>query len=174
MENFDIDAALDFIERLCERHKEINHNAGGKKCFARGEETIEIVRKNAGKVIVAVVSIDGHRIGEKDDQQLRREIVLRIAVYGEKGLGADDAKRGARKKAEEIMFDMWKEMERQQEVDLDEDNDCSIMRYLEPEAMAFEEIEDTPWLINHYGWDLTIPFKVFMPAHNAAKWKDGN
>ena len=166
---FDIDDCLDYIEGLCRDHVEINHSVTNR-CFARGEEHIEAVRKNAGKIVVVVVSIDGRRHGIKDDQQLRREVVLRVAAYADAGVGVTDAKKRARKKAEEIMFDIWNKMEHQQELDLDGEEACSIMRFLEPEAMSFEEIE-APWLINHYGWDLTIPFKVYMPQYNAEKWR---
>ena len=168
---FDIDQIQDYIQSLCHRHKEIKHDVDGIKSFARfqSEEEMTSLRNNAGKNVVVVAAINGRRVGDKDERTLHREMILRIVSYAENNT-AEEIK-AALKTAEEIMFDLITEMEHQQEKDMDEDV-CGIMDKLQPENFSWEEVEDQPWLINHYGWDLTVPFKVYMPAHNAAKWEE--
>lgn len=171
MYQFDINKIQDYLEGLSQRNKDVQHNVLGNKSFARFEsgEAVAEIRKNAGKNIVVVASISGQRVGEKDDRILQREVVLRFAVFADKNIDATDGKKTALQKSEEIMFDFMTEMERQQEYDLDNDI-CSVMHGLQPQNFAWQEIEEQPWLINHYGWDLTVPFKVYMPKHNTAKW----
>jgi hypothetical protein len=54
----------------------------------------------------------------------------------------------------------------------DNDNDvCGAWQYLEPENINCEEIEDQPWFLNHYGFDLMLPFKTLAPAYNADNWR---
>jgi hypothetical protein len=169
---FDIDKIQDYIEQLCTRNKDVQHNQNGIKSFARfqSNEQVNELKKAAGKNIVVVGGIGGHRVGERDEKKLQREMILRFAVYAEKSGDVEGAKKDAIRKAEEIMLDFMTEMERQQENDFDNDDSCSIMHFLQPENFFWEEIEDQPWLLNHYGWDLTVPFKVYMPSHNPDKW----
>jgi hypothetical protein len=169
---FDIDKVQDYIESVAERNKNVGHNVNGVRSFARyhsDDQMIEI-KKNAGKNIVVVVDTGGHRVGHKDDRMLQRELVLRFACYAEKNGDVAAAKKAAITKAEEIMFDFMTEMELQQESDLDQDIPCGVMHYLQPENYSWQEITDQPWLLNHFGWDLTVPFRTYMPAHDAAKW----
>lgn len=166
---FDIDKIQDYVEQLCHRNVDLSHNVDGIKSFARfnSEEEMSALRSSAGKNVLVVASLSGRRVGDKDDKTLQREMVLRIVSYAENST-AEEIK-AALKKAEQIMFDIMTEMEKQQEQDLD-DNACGIMHYLQPENFDWDEVEDQPWLINHYGWDLVVPFKVFMPKHNPDKW----
>lgn len=167
---FDIDKIQDFIEALCTSNTDVAHNVNGNKSFARFESDAQIneIKKAAGKNIVVVADINGRRVGDKDDRKLRREVVLRFAVYAVNN--TEDAKKAAEKLSEEIMFDFMTRMEKQQEDDLDENIPCGVMHFLKPENFSWEKITDQPWLLNHYGWDLTVPFDVWMPAYNPAKW----
>ncbi len=169
---FNIDLVQDDVQRMCERHVEIRHNVDGIKSFARFQSGSQIseIKKNAGKTVVVVAAINGRRVGEKDDRMIQRDMILRIAVYAEKDGNVEDAKKIAIQKSEEIMLDLVTQMEKSQEDDTDGDVACSMWRFLRPEEFSWEEIEDQPWLINHYGWDLTVPFRVYMPNYNADKW----
>ncbi len=169
---FDIDEIQDYIKQLCIRHTDVQHGLNGQQSFARFhlEEEVNALRNSAGKCIVVVGNITGRRSGHRDDKTLQREITLRFAVYADMNGEIDAARNAAMRKAEEVMFDFMAEMEKKQEADFDEDTQCGLMNHLQSEGFNWEEIEDQPWLVHHYGWDLTIPFKVYMPAHNAAKW----
>lgn len=170
--SFDIEIVQDYLEQLCSRHTAIGHSVT-KRCFARfgsGEHIAEIKRA-AGKVCVVVADISGRRTGHKDDQMFARQIVMRIAVYAETKGDAAAARAAAIKLADGITMDFMLRMEKQQEDDL-EANEFGPMHFLRPEEFTWEPIEDEPWLLNHYGNDLTIPFHHYMPAYDAGKWND--
>lgn len=166
---FDIEQIQNYMSGLCTRHMELKHDVDGIKSYARfqSDEEMTALRNNAGKNIVVVASVTGRRVGHKDDKTLQREITLRIASYAENS--SSDAIQLAVKTAEHIMLDFITEMERQQDADNDRDV-CGILKFLRPELITWEPVEDQPWLINHYGWDVTFPFKVFMPKHDPTKW----
>lgn len=166
---FDIDQIQNYVEDLCHRNKVIQHGVDGIVSFARfqSEEEVTALRNSASENIVVVAAIRARRVGDRDDKMLQREMVLRVMNWA-KNNTADEIK-AAIKKAELMVFDIMTEMELQQEKDMDADV-CGVMDKLQPENFAWEEVEDQPWLINHYGWDLTIPFKVYMPKHKPENW----
>lgn len=165
--NFNIETVQDFLEQLCREHALVQHEANGQRCFVRyqSQEHLGDVKNKGGKHLVLVIGFNGRRVGDKDDQRLRRDVVLRFAVYADKATDVNTARQTALNTAEEIMLDFVSRMEQEQQED-----DCGIMKDLEAEKISWEEIEDQPWLLNHYGWDLVIPFKSYMPAYDAAKW----
>lgn len=169
--SFDIEQIQDYVRELCNRHKEINHDVDGIKSFARfhSDEEMTALRNNAGPNVVVVAGIRGKRTGEKDDRMLQRVMVLRIVSYAQNS--TDEEVRAALKLSEQLVLDFITEMEKKQEDDADADV-CGIMQYLQPEYFSWEEVEDQPWLINHYGWDLEVPFKLFMPKRDPNKWTD--
>lgn len=167
---FDIEQLQQYIEKLCAFHKEIKHGST-RRGFAwyQSMDHINDIKKAATKNIVVVAHMDGRRFGHKDDKMYAREIVLRFASYAPKNLEVSAAKKEAEATAERIMYDFMTRMEKQQEDDLDADA-YGPMHFLRPESFSWEPIEDQPWLINHYGFDLTIPFHHYMPAHNEGQW----
>ena len=168
---FDIDKCQDYIETLSNRHKDVNHNVDGIKAFARNHSDSEMtdLKNFPGKNVVVIHTISGHRVGDRDDKAVQREMWIRFASYADNS--TEDEIKAAQKRAEAIMFDFIGEMERKQEADLDADEDCGIMHYLRPEEFHWEEIEDEPWLLNHYGYDLLVPFRMNMPAFDQSKWR---
>jgi hypothetical protein len=173
--NFDIEKVQDDVQSMCERHVEIAHNVNGRKTFARfmSYEEVTEIKNKAADIVVVVVSFNGKRVGNKDDRMIQHEMVLRIVKFAPTIGTVIDERNKAIKKAEEIMFDLWTEMEKREEDDIDTlDGECSFWRFLRPEEMNYEEIEDAPWLINHYGVDLHVIFRTSMPKHNAEKWID--
>lgn len=167
---FDIDEQQNYVKTLCERNTDLNHNVDGNKSFARlkSDEEVTELRNSAGKNIVVVAAIRVKRVGAKEDYSLQVEMVLRVVSYAENI--TPDETGAARKRAWVIVLDLVTEMERQQEYDMDHDV-CGIMDKLQPEKFEWEEVEDEPWLVQHYGYDLTVPFKMFMPKHNPKKWR---
>lgn len=169
---FNIDGIQNYFESLAIAHVDVEHNRNGIKSFARLQSDAQIndIKKTAGKNIVVIVDITGKRIGDEDDKKLRREMIIRFSVYAEKNMNADESKTMALQKAENIMFDFMTAMEKTHDDDLEAGVDCGIMHFLKPENFSWQEIPSQPWLINHYGWDLTVPFEVYMPEYNADKW----
>jgi len=168
--DFDIEQIQDFLEGLSTKHKQVLHS-NEQRCFVRFQsaEHMTEVKNRGGKNLVIVAAIGGRRVGHKDDRQIRREMVIRFACLAEKNTDPVAAKRQALASAEKIMMDFFTKMERQQEEDLDQDN-YGVMHYLDPENVSWEEIEDQPWFINHYGWDLIVPFRTFMPGYDEDSW----
>lgn len=170
MTTFDLEKIQDYVKDLCHRHVDIKHDVDGLKSFARfhSDEEMSTLKNNAGPNIVVVAAINGRRVGDKDDRMLQREMILRIVSYAQNSTSEEI--ECALKKAEAIMFDLMTEMEKKQEDDIDGDATCGMMRYLRPEDFKWDPVEDQPWLINHYGYDLIVPFRVFMPKYDPAKW----
>lgn len=111
---FDIDSIQDFFEQLATSNADVKHNVNGNKSFARFESDAQVneIRKAAGKNIVVVADTSGQRVGDKDDRKLRRELLLRFAVFSPDS--KEESKKAAVKKAEEIMFDFMTAMEKRQ------------------------------------------------------------
>lgn len=170
--DFDIEKIQDEVQSMCETHVEIAHNVNGRKTFARFESNDQVndIKKSAGDIAVVVASVTARRVGQKDDRSLQREMILRIVKFAASTGNVTASKNQAIKKAEEILFDLWTKMEKKQEDDIDNDIACSLWRFLRCEDMFFEEVEDQPWLINHYGYDLHVIFRTPMPSYNPDKW----
>ena len=50
------------------------------------------------------------------------------------------------------------------------DDDCGPLGNVEFESMSWAEIDEPVYLENHYGWDLSFPFKSTQPGYDADKW----
>jgi len=170
--DFDIDEIQDYLEGLCTRHKEIRHSSA-KRSFARfqSNDHVNEIKKAASKICVIVGDIANNRVGHKDDLMVSRQITIRIAVYAELKGDATREKARAMQTAERITMDMITRMEKQQDDDLENDV-YGPMHFLRPEEFSWEPIEDQPWLLNHYGYDVSIPFRHYTPAYDATKWDD--
>ncbi|MFL5788637.1 MAG: hypothetical protein ACJ748_11335 [Flavisolibacter sp.] len=164
--NIFLDEMQDYLEDLCTKHIDIQHNTDGKRCFARfqSEEHIEEIEQSGGLNIVVIANYYGQRIGEIDEKKIRQVIKIRFASTA---TGANDrttAINNAVKKAESIMFDFMTKLQN----DFEED-DCGLLRFVDFEKMSWDAFEGD-WLASFYGFDLEVPFKSYMPAYDAAKW----
>jgi hypothetical protein len=169
--NINISKIQDYIEGLCVAHKLVAHTVEGKRCFARldSNEHVMEIKREAGVNIVVVVDLSGRRIGDKEDYLQRKEITLRFACLADSELPVDTARNEAIDRAEKIMFDFVRRMELQQESD-DDAGTCGPMQFFMPEAISWVPIEDQPWLLQHFGWDLVVPFKFRLPNYNEDDW----
>ena len=50
------------------------------------------------------------------------------------------------------------------------EDDCGPLGNFEFENMSWSEIDEPIYLENHYGWDLSLPFRSTQPAYDADKW----
>lgn len=177
MSDYFIDEIQDYLEVLCEDHKQVNHNMLDTednkpfRSFARFEshEHISQLTNKAGKCVVIMVDCFGQRILHQDDDRVRQTLVIRFAVYKQSGEGNEtNSINEAIKKAMRIMFDFLNRIQ----------NDAAVMceevRDLEPDLATWDKIEDQPWLDSYYGWDLTIPYRGFMPAYDPTQWRSDN
>lgn len=138
------------------------------KAFVRlwSREDMEAIKVNASANIVIVTSFRGKAFGWYEEKKMQQFIGLRFSSYA----NADDgimAIDNALNKSMEIMEDFITRMQH----DFEED-DCSWLKWVDFENISWDEIPEQPWLQNHYGWDLIIPFKTYLPAYNAAKWSE--
>lgn len=172
--DFDIDVYQDYLEGLSVRNKLVAHTKvtancpSGQRTFARfeSEEHISQIKNNGGEKIVVVADYYGQRIGDPDDKRLQLNSVLRFAVKKQSGTGDEtDAINEAVRIAEKIMFQFLNMME----VDLAAG--CNALEGLQPEKITWNRIEEQPWLDDYYGWDLTVPFLSYMPAHDDEDWE---
>ncbi|RYD85580.1 MAG: hypothetical protein EOP84_02065 [Verrucomicrobiaceae bacterium] len=143
---------------------------------------IEEIKRSGPPNIVCVVSAGGRRVGEKDDYTVRRELVLRFASFAPATGDQELHKQQAINRSEKILMDFANRIERLYDEFFDgqlgdDDLDCdNIAQYLEPDKISWREIEDQhiqPWLVNHYGWDLSIPIKAPMQQYDPAVWFGG-
>jgi hypothetical protein len=174
-EAFYIDEFQDYLEDLCVKNKEILHTAAtevapaGQRTFSRfeSEEHINAITNCQGKNIVVVADYFGQRIGEVEGYQMRNTVSIYFAVKRESGSNDNtDEINSAIKKAEEIMFQFIKRLEK------DFDEGCNALEFLEPERMSWTKIENQPWLDNYYGWDLSLSFKSYMPDFDPDDWEE--
>lgn len=166
MAEYYVDEFQTYLEGLCEKHVDVQHNVGGIRTFARlmSDEEVNELTNHAGKNIVVVAAFYGRAHGHPDDQQLRQFVQLRFASFAERSttVGINEAL----KKSFRIMWDFITRMKH----DIKTDDGCGEMNGLEFENLSWDEIPGQPWLENHFGWDLTIPFKSYQPQYDAAQW----
>jgi len=161
-----LDEIQNYFEELCRNHKDLLHQDNGNRAFARlnTDDHITQIKKKATQNIIVVAAINGQRIGDVDDQQMRWGLSLifasRAVTSGNLGSAIDVANNTSA----EIMFDFISKMQ------LDMMEDCGIQN-LEVEKISWDDIEG-PWLDFYYGWMLFVPFKADMPLYNEAKWNN--
>lgn len=164
MADYYIDEFQNYLEQLCTQNKLVGHGAGGKKSFARfqSDEEMNELARNAGKNIVVVANFFGRSTGSADEQAMRHYATLRFACHS-----ANTNTTGINAAIIRAWDIMWQFVARMRK-DMQED-DCP------PAELAFHDMNwdpiDGPWLENHYGWDLTLPFKSYQPAYDAADWQ---
>lgn len=165
MADFTIDTLQDYLEALCVANTDLQHTVAGKRSFARfqSDEEIQQLATKAGRNILCVTRYHGRAIGHADEQSSRQFVGLRFSCKATSM--STDAINVALDKAQEIMWDFIAKFRK----DVKEDS-CHALRGIELQNISWDEIPDQPWLENHYGWDITIPFVSYQPQYNAAKW----
>jgi hypothetical protein len=156
-----------YLQTLCELHTDVAHNVNGQKAFARmfSNEEMDALANNAGINIVVVASFFGRAIGSPDEQLMQQYASIRFAsnaaATGAAGINT------AMAKAWQIMWDFIARLRNDARADAD---DCGELQNLDIAGISWDEIPDAPFLENHYGWELTLPFKSTQPQYNATKW----
>lgn len=155
----------DKIAAYCAIHKELNDGMENK-AFARlwSREQLDSIRTNASPNIVVVTSFRGRSFGGYDEKKMQQFIGLRFSCYAQPDDG-ESATEMALDKSYSIMLDFLVRMQKDYEED-----DCSWLKFVDFENISWDEIPEQPWLINHYGWDMILPFKTYLPAYDAARW----
>ena len=159
----------DYIEQLCREHVDVLHETNAKICFSRLRSRTEVTEiiNNAGENIVIMGRFNGRSVGDSQEQTFRQFVVLRFACYAINN-GVDDPSDGidnAIQKAQDIMFQFISRFRKDQK-----DDDCGPLRLVELQNISWDEIDEPIYLENHYGWDLTLQYKSYFPAYDAAKW----
>lgn len=158
----------DYLEELSRQHVDVQHEVDGKTAFVRLESHAQVsgLRTKAGANLVVVLGCPGRAAGAQDPDRIKRDLVLRFASYA---TGTDPvmARSAAVLLSESIMFDFIAKLRE----DYLLDPVCGPLKELDLNNLLFEEMEDQPWFVNHFGWDLVIPFRTWYPKYNAAKWQ---
>lgn len=166
MADFQFKNFEDYIEQLCREHADVQHELNGQICFSRLRSQTEIDQlvNNAGKNIVILGRFNGRAFGESQEAGMRQFAVLRFASYAAV-TGDASSIDDAIDTAWEIMMQFIAKFRK----DYKED-DCGPLGNFEFENMSWNEIDEAIYLENHYGWDLSLPFRSTQPAYDAAKW----
>lgn len=155
--------ASDYLSTLAEKHKALLHGNDNKAfCRYSDQSQFEALRMNASKNIVVVLSFFGNSDGDAEEACTKNTIVVRFSCYSKTVNSTEIIK--ASEKALEILLDFWSRMIK----DLSEDF-CAWLRNIFWEEIQIDEIQQ-PWLQNHYGWDMVIPFRSALPEYDADKW----
>ena len=168
MADFQFKDFEDYLEQLCREYVDVAHEVNGQVCFSRLRSRTEVnqIIGNAGKNIVILGRFSGRSVGEKDQKSMRQFAVIRFACFAENNGG--DISEGidtAIDTAWNIMMQFIARMREDYK-----DDDCGPLEGVEFQSMNWNEIDEPIYLENHYGWDLTLPFRSTQPAYNAAKW----
>lgn len=158
-----IKEASDYYQLLSEQHVDIAHSDTNRAfCRYQDMEQFNQLRSQAGKNIVLVKSFFGRAGGDYDDAEMLNTIVLTFSSYAKNVTSVEIVR------ASELSFRILMDFLTRMRQDFEED-DCTWLRWVKWGEIRFDEIEQ-PWLQNHYGWDLIIPYEATLPAYEAAKW----
>lgn len=166
MADFQFQNFEDYLEQLCREHTDVAHEVEGKVCFSRLRSQTEVteITNNAGENIVLLGRFNGRAFGDSQEAGMRQFAVIRFASYAEV-TGNTSSIDDAIDKAWNIMMQFIAKFR----MDYKED-DCGELGNVEFENMSWAEIDEPIYLENHYGWDLSLPFRSTQPAYDAAKW----
>lgn len=157
--------ASDYLQGLSELHVDILHsNSNVAFCRFMDQQQLSQLSISASKNIIIVGSFRGRAIGTYEDEAVKNVLQVRFSCYAKTVTSADIV--ATTEKSLCILLDFWRRLRH----DFDTD-DCLWMKGIEWENISFEDIEQ-PWLQNHYGWDLLIPYKTSLPEFNNQKWTD--
>ena len=168
MADFQFSDFEDYLEQLCREHVDVAHEVDGKVCFSRlrGRDEVTEIINNAGKNIVILGRFNGRAYGDSQEAGMRQFAVIRFASYAE--LNNGDISGGidiAIDTAWNIMMEFIARFRQDYK-----DDDCGPLGNVEFESMSWAEIDEPIYLENHYGWDLSFPFKSTQPGYDAGKW----
>lgn len=159
-----------YIKSLCSLHQDILHNDENNVAFVRfqSHDDLNQVTNQASPVIVIINRFYGKsQGGSMDDMAMKQFVQIRFAVQAipDPVINWSDVIAAAGDKAFKIMLDFISRFK--QDVYAD---DCGALRGIELENCSWSEIPDQPYLVAHYGWDLSLPFNSEFPEYNPDKW----
>lgn len=153
----------DYFQLLAAAHGEVKDSVINRAfCRYRDNEQFNQIRNNAAKNIVIIKSFFGKAVGEYDDFAVSNTLVISFSSYAKTVASKDIV--AASELSFEIMLDFWVKM-----LHDDEEDNCLWLKTVDWQNIQFDEIEQ-PWLQNHYGWELIIPYKTTLPAFDISKW----
>lgn len=168
MADFQFKDFEDYIEQLCRENVDVAHEVDDKVCFSRLRSRTEVLQiiNNAGANIVLLGRFNGRAVGQSEERGMRQFVVLRFASYAQNNDG--DISEGidnAIDTAWNVMMQFIARFRKDYK-----DDDCGPLAGFEFENMSWDEIDEPIYLENHYGWDLSLPFRSTQPAYDAARW----
>jgi len=157
----------DYVKQLCIEHVAVLHDDATNVAFIRVQtaEDLGSLRNTAAGTFIIIDSFIGRAKGAFEENRLREEIGIlflkRAATAAGDPFGVIET---AQEDALELLLDFYARMKQ----DLDDD-DCGPLKGLDATQMTFDLV-DGPVQEYHYGWLLTIPLDVKMPAYDGDKW----
>jgi hypothetical protein len=157
--------ASDYLQALSVLHVDILHSSNNVAfCRFQDQSQFSQLTLNASRNVVIVGGFRGKAAGGFDEEAVKNVLTVRFSCYAKTVSSADIV--AASEKALAILLQYWRRMMKDYNAD-----DCLWMKGIEWENISFDEI-DQPWLVNHYGWDLIIPYKTNLPEFDENKWTD--
>jgi hypothetical protein len=166
-----IDSFQDYLETLCINHKRVAHDPapGGTKSFIRfhAPDDLNQVPNNPGTTLVIVTRYYGKAIGTMDESAMRQWVQIRFCTYAATPTDGDftGSISTAQDTAFTVMLDFITRMLHDFRID-----DCGPLKGIELDQCNWDELPEQPFLENHFGWDLTIPFRSYFPPYNPGAW----
>ena len=160
----------DYFQGLAVKHTDVLDGAGSppRRSFFRlqSSEQIDNLPNNIGPFLILVTQFNGRAVGEFDSNKMQQNVQVRFAKkYDIPADGDMDAAiEAAMGNSYLVMMDFISRMKK----DFTDDS-CGWLRFVDFQSLSWFEF-DGPWLENHYGWDINIPFIADMPDYNSGKW----
>lgn len=166
MADFQFSDFEDYLEQLCREHTDVAHEVNGMHCFSRlrSNDEVNAIINNPGANIVLLGRFNGRAAGESQEAGMKQFAVIRFASYAEV-TGNSSSIDAAIDTAWNIMMQFIARFRKDYY-----DDDCGPLGNVEFENMSWTEIDEPIYLENHYGWDLSLPFRSTQPAFDADKW----
>jgi hypothetical protein len=161
-----------YLKALCVAHKEVLHNDAANVAYVRfqSDDDLNQVVNQGASTIVILTRFYGKSTGATaDDMNMKQFVGIRFACAAipHPTMNYSDVITAALDKAFTVMMDFLTRMREE----VMEDN-CGPLRGLELESASWNEIPEQPYLTQHYGWDLALPFKSEYPEHDPNRWND--
>lgn len=158
-----------YFEDLAAKHVDVLDGTGGRRAFFRLQsmEQLDNIPNKLGPFLILVTQFNGRAVGEYDENMLQQRVQLRFALRYKIPTATgdmDSAIEAAMGDSYRVMLDFISRMKKDFTTD-----DCAWLKYVDFSGITWNEFMG-PWLENHYGWDLNIPFSTEFPDYNAAKW----